>query len=151
MALTWIQVTPQDFSVDQLYRWLQQNDQDGAIVTFIGKVRNYNQGDGVTGLMLEHYPAMTQKILQIIVGEACERWKISCVSVVHRIGELKPGEQIVFVGVSSAHRADAFAAAEFIMDHLKTRAPFWKRENTHIGGQRWLEANPQDQQAARRW
>ncbi len=99
-------------------------------MTFTGKVRNHNLGDSVSALTLEHYPGMTEKALAEIVDEARGRWPLQRVTVIHRIGELWPGEEIVFVGVTSAHRGSAFAAREFIMDYLKTRAPFWKREAT---------------------
>nr|MBA2815120.1 Molybdopterin synthase catalytic subunit [Candidatus Pantoea persica] len=118
------------FSMADEYAWLSTSDADGAVVTFTGKVRNHNLGDSVAALTLEHYPGMTEKALQAIVDEARSRWPLQRVSVIHRIGELFPGDEIVFVGVTSAHRGSAFAAAEFIMDYLRTRAPLWKREAT---------------------
>ena len=120
------------------------------MVTFTGKVRNHNLGDSVSGLTLEHYPGMTEKALAEIISEARTRWPLQRVTVIHRVGELHAGEQIVFVGVSSSHRSAAFAGAEFIMDYLKTRAPFWKREATSEGG-RWIEAKESDDNAANRW
>lgn len=138
------------FNVGEEYAWLAQCDADGAVVTFTGKVRNHNLGDNVSALTLEHYPGMTEKALAEIVVAARERWPLQRVSVIHRIGEMFPGDEIVFVGVTSAHRSMAFEAAEFIMDYLKTRAPFWKREATEQG-ERWVEARDSDQQAAKRW
>ena len=122
----------------------------GAVVTFTGKVRNHNLGDSVKALTLEHYPGMTEKSLAEIVDQARRRWPLGRVTVIHRIGEMWPGEEIVFVGVTSAHRGSAFAAGEFIMDYLKTRAPFWKREATPEG-ERWVESRDSDKQAASRW
>ncbi|MBH1928186.1 molybdopterin synthase catalytic subunit MoaE [Serratia rubidaea] len=138
------------FNVGEEYAWLAQCDDDGAVVTFTGKVRNHNLGDNVSALTLEYYPGMTEKALAEIVATARERWPLQRVSVIHRIGEMFPGDEIVFVGVTSAHRSMAFEAAEFIMDYLKTRAPFWKREATEQG-ERWVEARDSDQQAAKRW
>lgn len=138
------------FSVGEQYQWLAQCDDDGAIVTFTGKVRNHNLGDNITRLSLEHYPGMAEKVLEEMVAEARARWQLQRVTVIHRIGDLFPGDEIVFVGASGAHRNQAFAAAQFIMDALKTRAPFWKREVTGQG-ERWLEARDTDNLAAARW
>jgi molybdopterin synthase catalytic subunit len=134
----------------EAYRWLAACDEDGAVVTFTGKVRNHNLGNDVAALTLEHYPGMTEKALQEIVDAARERWPLQRVTVIHRVGELFPGDEIVLVGVTSAHRGSAFSAAEFIMDYLKTRAPFWKREATEQGD-RWVDARDSDHQAAQRW
>ncbi|AWH87619.1 molybdopterin synthase catalytic subunit MoaE [Limnobaculum parvum] len=147
---TRITVSPATFQVGDEYQWLSQCDDDGAVVTFTGKVRNHNLGDSVSALTLEHYPGMTEKSLAEIVEQARERWPLQRVSVIHRIGELFPGDEIVFVGVTSAHRSSAFEAAEFIMDYLKTKAPFWKREATQEGD-RWVESRNSDKQAAERW
>ncbi|MGE9550735.1 molybdopterin synthase catalytic subunit MoaE [Erwinia amylovora] len=147
---TRIVVGPAPFDMASEYRWLSACDEDGAVVTFTGKVRNHNLGDRVAALTLEHYPGMTEKALEEIVTEARQRWAMQRVTVIHRIGELFPGDEIVLVGVSGNHRAGAFAAAEFIMDYLKTRAPFWKREATP-DGDRWVESRDSDQQAASRW
>ncbi|WBG89861.1 molybdopterin synthase catalytic subunit MoaE [Pantoea piersonii] len=147
---TQIRVGAAPFSMADEYAWLSTSNADGAVVTFTGKVRNHNLGDSVAALTLEHYPGMTEKALQEIVDEARSRWPLQRVSVIHRIGELFPGDEIVFVGVTSAHRSSAFAAAEFIMDYLKTRAPFWKREATEQG-ERWVDARDSDHQAAQRW
>ncbi|WP_029569821.1 molybdopterin synthase catalytic subunit MoaE [Pantoea ananatis] len=147
---TQIRVGPAAFDMAQVYQWLAGCPEDGAVVTFTGKVRNHNLGDDVAALTLEHYPGMTEKALQEIIDDARQRWPLQRVSVIHRIGELFPGDEIVFVGVTSAHRSSAFAAAEFIMDYLKTRAPFWKRETTDQGD-RWVDARNSDHEAAQRW
>ncbi|HBZ17155.1 MULTISPECIES: molybdopterin synthase catalytic subunit MoaE [Pantoea] len=147
---TRIRVGTELFDVGQEYSLLSAHDSDGAVVTFTGKVRNHNLGDAVAALTLEHYPGMTEKALADIVVEARQRWPLQQVTVIHRVGELFPGDEIVFVGVSSAHRSSAFAATEFIMDYLKTRAPFWKREAT-AEGDRWVDARDSDHQAAERW
>lgn len=147
---TQIRVGPAPFDMAEAYRWLAACDEDGAVVTFTGKVRNHNLGDDVAALTLEHYPGMTEKALQEIVAAARQRWPLQRVTVIHRTGELFPGDEIVLVGVTSAHRGSAFSAAEFIMDYLKTRAPFWKREAT-ADGDRWVDARDSDRQAARRW
>ena len=122
----------------------------GAIASFIGLVRDINHGEAVAGMTLEHYPGMTEKALAGIVGEAKDRWDIIDALVIHRVGELKPLDQIVMVVVTGAHRGEAFAACEFIMDYLKTQAPFWKKEQTPQGA-RWVEARASDDQAAERW
>lgn len=150
MDNTRIRVGTAPFSVGEEYPWLAECNDDGAVVTFTGKVRNHNLGDQVSALSLEHYPGMTEKALGEIVAQARSRWSLQRVTVIHRVGDLFPGDEIVFVGVSGAHRSEAFDAAEFIMDYLKTRAPFWKREATGQG-ERWVEARDSDQQAAKRW
>jgi molybdopterin synthase catalytic subunit len=122
----------------------------GAVASFVGLVRDVNEGDAVRTLTLEHYPAMTEKSLRGIVDEAMQRWSLLDVTVIHRVGKLNPLERIVFVGVASRHRGEAFAACEFIMDYLKTRAPFWKKEGTPQG-ERWVEARSSDDHAADRW
>ncbi|MCO7521559.1 MULTISPECIES: molybdopterin synthase catalytic subunit MoaE [unclassified Pseudomonas] len=122
----------------------------GAVASFVGYVRDFNDGLEVAGMFLEHYPGMTEKALHKIVVEAQARWPLLKVEVLHRVGALEPGEPIVFVGVASAHRQAAFDACNFIMDYLKTRAPFWKKENTQQG-QRWVEGKQSDQDAAGRW
>lgn len=147
---TLIQAGEADFSHQQVHQWLSRCDQDGAIVTFTGKVRNHNAGESVATLTLEHYPAMTEKVLRTLADQARTRWPLQQIAIIHRTGTLRPGDDIVLVGVSSAHRAAAFAAAEYIMDRLKTEAPFWKRESTPAG-ERWLDARDSDQQAAGRW
>jgi molybdopterin synthase catalytic subunit len=122
----------------------------GAIVSFVGLVRDVNDGDTVNTLTLEHYPEMTEKSLQAIELEAKTRWDIIDSLIIHRVGTLKPADQIVLVAVSSAHRGDAFHACEFIMDYLKTSAPFWKKEATKQG-ERWVEAKLSDDAAKARW
>ena len=126
----------------------------GAVASFVGLVRadkaGANDADAVQAMTLEHYPAMTQSALDDIVAQARARWDLAGVRVIHRVGRLLPGERIVFVGVASSHRHDAFAACEFIMDYLKTRAPFWKREET-AGGARWVDARESDDAALGRW
>lgn len=122
----------------------------GAVASFIGIVRDLNAGDQVSTLYLEHYPGMTERELEKICTEAGSRWNIFDTLVVHRVGELRPTDQIVLVVVTGAHRGEAFAACEFIMDYLKTRAPFWKREATPEGT-RWVEARTSDDDAAARW
>ena len=129
----------------------------GAIASFVGLVRadkaarvGAGETAPVQAMTLEHYPGMTEKALEAIVAEARGRWDIFGVRVIHRVGRLVPGDRIVFVAVASAHRGDAFAACEFIMDYLKTRAPFWKKEETSAGG-RWVDARESDDDAAGRW
>ncbi len=122
----------------------------GAVAAFIGTVRDVNDGAGVAGMTLEHYPGMTERSLQAICEEAAGRWPLYGLRVIHRIGALQPLDQIVLVVVSCAHRGDAFDACEFVMDYLKTRAPFWKKETT-AGGQRWVQARGSDDDAAARW
>ncbi|MCX8087547.1 MAG: molybdopterin synthase catalytic subunit MoaE [Rhodocyclaceae bacterium] len=119
----------------------------GAVASFVGLVR---QDGAVTAMTLEHYPGMTEAALADIVVAARARWPLLAVRIVHRIGRLLPGERIVFVGVAAAHRHAAFAACEFIMDYLKTQAPFWKKEET-LAGARWVEARESDERAAQRW
>ncbi|MGZ8251826.1 MAG: molybdopterin synthase catalytic subunit MoaE [Methylophilaceae bacterium] len=122
----------------------------GAIAAFIGQVRDLNDGADISTMTLEHYPGMTEKSLEAIVGQAKNRWDIYDALIVHRIGELKPTDQIVLVVVSGAHRKEAFSACEFIMDYLKTEAPFWKKERTPAG-ERWVEAKSTDDDARDRW
>lgn len=122
----------------------------GAIASFVGVCRDHNEGAGVEAMTLEHYPGMTEKAIEVIVQQARARWKLRACEVVHRVGCLRPGEPIVLVAVASTHRADAFAACEFVMDFLKTRAPFWKKESSgHT--QRWVDARVSDEAAAARW
>ncbi|MGL5288657.1 MAG: molybdopterin synthase catalytic subunit MoaE [Aeromonas sp.] len=140
-----------DFSLADEYARLAGGVDSGAIVTFVGKVRDFNQGQHVKGLAIEHYPGMTEKALADIVQEARRRWPLQVCTLIHRIGELWLGDQIVLVVVSSAHRDAAFDACHFIMDFLKTKAPFWKKELTAEGGLRWVEALDHDNEAAARW
>ncbi len=127
-----------------------ENPAIGAVVDFIGWMRDFNDGDPVDGMTLEHYPGMTEKALGKIVDEALQRWDLLGVRVVHRVGELRPGDPIVLVAVASAHRGEAFRACEFLIDYLKTRAPFWKKERT-ASGERWVEARDTDHEAEARW
>ena len=122
----------------------------GAVASFIGQVRDLNDGSNVSSMVLEHYPGMTEKALAAIVEQAKQRWDIFDALVIHRVGTLQPTEQIVLVVVSGAHRGEAFAACEFIMDYLKTEAPFWKKEQT-AEGERWVESRSSDDQARARW
>lgn len=145
-----IAVQEQPFDQNAVYRWLSEQNSVGATVIFVGKVRDLNLGDEVSSLYLEHYPAMTEKALNEIVAQAKTRWDIQRVSVIHRVGLLQTGDEIVLVGVSSAHRGDAYQANEFIMDFLKSRAPFWKKEQTNKG-ERWIESRDSDQEALERW
>ncbi len=146
-----IRVQTQDFDVGaELTALREGNAKIGAIASFTGLVRDINDGSGVSTLTLEHYPAMTEKALAEIVADARARWDVIDCTVIHRVGELKPTDQIVLVAVASGHRGDAFAACQFIMDYLKTRAPFWKKETTSQG-QRWVESRDSDHAAARRW
>lgn len=126
------------------------NPKVGAVASFLGLVRDINAGEGVHTLTLEHYPGMTEKALEKIVQDACERWSLLDVTVIHRIGTLNPTDPIVLVAVASGHRGEAFVACEFIMDYLKTRAPFWKKETTPEGA-RWVDARASDEVAATRW
>lgn len=143
-------VSGDDFNVGDEYDALAEGSSAGAVVSFVGKVRDMNLGDSVTGLSLEHYPGMTEKALNEICDQAEQRWPLLKTRVIHRIGDLDIGDQIVFVGVSSAHRGAAFEACEFIMDYLKTKAPFWKKERT-TDSSRWVESRESDAQAAERW
>ena len=145
-----ISIQTEDFDPGFEHQQMSDNPAAGAIVTFTGTVRNMNLGDSVGGLYLEHYPGMTENALRDIVTEASERWELQACRVIHRVGQMHPGDRIVFVGVSSAHRKAAFEACEFIMDYLKTRAPFWKKETTQEG-HRWVAERDTDQQAADRW
>jgi molybdopterin synthase catalytic subunit len=122
----------------------------GAIASFVGLARDLNEGSGVAAMTLEHYPGMTEKALAAVVDDACSRWTLLDVTVIHRVGRLLPGDPIVLVAVASQHRGEAFDACEFIMDYLKTQAPFWKKEET-TEGERWVDARASDDAAAARW
>jgi molybdopterin synthase catalytic subunit len=146
-----VRVQTEDFDTGRELEALTRGRRDvGALASFVGLVREANDGSAVSGMTLEHYPGMTEKALEDICAQAHARWKLIDALVIHRIGDLKPGDRIVLVGVSSGHRGDAFAACEFIMDYLKTRAPFWKREDTSEGA-RWVEARASDDSAAEKW
>jgi molybdopterin synthase catalytic subunit len=122
----------------------------GAIVSFIGTMRDFNEGDQISAMHLEHYPGMTEKALKKIAEEAHQRWQLGDVSVFHRVGLIQPGEPIVLVAVTSPHRGEAFQACEFVIDFLKTRAPFWKKEALP-DGERWVNKRDSDHVAAERW
>lgn len=144
-------IQEEDFDVGAEYQKLiTDSNSDGAVVTFVGLVRDVNQGSSVHGLFLEHYPGMTEKSLLDIVMKAKQRWQLGKVSLIHRIGQLTLSDQIVFVGVTCKHRESAFEACQFIMDFLKNDAPFWKKESTEQG-QKWVAFNDKDKAAIKRW
>ncbi|HAU83816.1 MAG TPA: molybdopterin synthase catalytic subunit MoaE [Betaproteobacteria bacterium] len=146
-----VRVQTEDFDVSQEMLVLRQkNPKVGAVASFVGVVRDLNDGDEVSALTLEHYPGMTERSLEEIVSEAKSRWNIYDVLIIHRVGTLLPLDQIVLVLVTSAHRGESFKACEFLMDYLKTRAPFWKKEQTS-SGERWVDARTTDSVAAMRW
>lgn len=146
-----ISVQLEDFNQQVEYDRLKCQTSIGAIVTFTGLVRDINQGQIVSDLSLEHYPGMTEKCLVDIVEQAKQRWQIIESTVIHRVGKLAISDQIVFVGIASQHRGDAFAACEFIMDYLKTQAPFWKKETMADGEIKWVDARETDQQSLLKW
>jgi molybdopterin synthase catalytic subunit len=146
-----VRVQTQDFDAGLEISQLSKARKDtGAIVSFIGQVRDVNEGDAVSQLTLEHYPGMTEKALEAIINQAKSRWDIFDALIIHRVGTLNPTDQIVLVAVSGAHRGEAFKACEFMMDYLKTEAPFWKKEVTQ-SGERWVEAKITDDEARERW
>jgi molybdopterin synthase catalytic subunit len=146
-----ISVQAQDFEVGYEYAELIAGDTTaGAVVFFVGRVRDMNHARKVSGMSLEHYPGMTENILQKMLGEAKKRWELTAARIVHRVGDLGVGDQIVFVGATSAHREHAFQAAEFLMDFLKTQAPFWKKEMTGQGAV-WVDENGKDIEAIKKW
>ena len=146
-----IRIQEKDFDISAEVAALRQGDpRVGAVVSFLGTVRDMNEGSEVQELTLEHYAGMTEKALEEILSQAKSRWDIYQALVIHRIGPLLPEDQIVLVAVTSAHRGEAFAACEFIMDYLKTAAPFWKKENTPEGA-RWVDARVTDDAAMARW
>jgi molybdopterin synthase catalytic subunit len=146
-----VRVQTQDFDLSAEVAALRAGrPQVGAVACFVGTVRDLNQGTGVSSMTLEHYPGMTEKALESIVAQARARWTLDDVLVVHRVGELAPLDQIVLVAVTSAHRGEALAACEFVIDWLKTQAPFWKKEITPDGA-RWVDAREADEAAAARW
>jgi len=138
-----ISVQKDDFDLNEEVKSISSSAKVGAVASFVGQVRD-------VAMTLEYYPGMTERSIAKIVEEAKSRWQVMDCTVIHRFGELKPGDRIVLVAVASAHRGDAFAACEFIMDYLKTQAPFWKKEATS-GGVRWVEAKSSDDVAAGRW
>ncbi|GGC17860.1 molybdopterin converting factor subunit 2 [Oxalicibacterium flavum] len=146
-----IRVQTEDFDLNAEIAALRAGSpQVGAVVSFVGTVRDMNEGASVAAMELEHYPGMTEKALQDIVERAKQRWPIADALVIHRVGPLSPRDQIVLVAVTSAHRGEAFDACEFIIDYLKTEAPFWKKEQTPQGA-RWVDARVTDDAALRKW
>lgn len=151
MFKDFVSVQTDDFSLAELADQVRSEDaSSGAVVTFTGIVRQLTSGPGLQAMYLEHYPGMTEKALNGIICQARSRWSLGNVVVVHRIGRLELNENIVFVGVGSAHRRAAFEAAQFIMDYLKRDAPFWKKEIT-VEGEHWVEAKQSDLDAAEKW
>ena len=145
-------VQAEDFDLSEEVRRLTQGRTDiGAIVTFTGTVRGVAKGAPITSMTLEHYPGMTEAELERVEAEAQARWPLQATAIIHRYGELKPGDNIVLVVACSAHRQAAFEAAEFLMDFLKTRAPFWKKEAGADGGGTWVDARESDDKATERW
>lgn len=151
MAVTKVEVREADFDLNAEMEALRAGSPGaGAVVSFVGVVRNRNQGDAILSLTLEHYPGMTEASIREIIEKAKSRWLIEDAVVIHRVGRLAIGDQIVLCLVTSAHRGEAFEACEFIMDWLKTEAPFWKKEETPEGS-RWVDARESDEQAKARW
>tara|TARA_B100000767_G_scaffold54320_1_gene49942 strand:- start:1733 stop:2209 length:477 start_codon:yes stop_codon:yes gene_type:complete len=146
-----IRIQSEDFDVTKENKTLQ-NDQPGAIVNFVGIVRGFDEkkNETIDSLTLEHYPGMTELEIENIVKESCQRWSISALTVIHRIGKLLPSDQIVFVGVASKHRQNAFDGCNFVMDWLKTKAPFWKVEENK-NKKKWVEFNSLDSEATKKW
>lgn len=146
-----VEIREADFSLEEEYRRLcARGGVNGACVLFAGLVRDHGSCGELDTLELEHYPGMTEASIAKIIDEARTRWRVGAVRVIHRVGRLVPADQIVLVGVASTHRGDAFAACEFIMDYLKTRAPIWKRESGTTGSQ-WVESRDSDTESAARW
>ena len=146
-----VRIQTEDFDIGaEIAQLRRANPKIGAVASFVGVVRDVNDGDAVAEMTLEHYPGMTEKAIEDIITQARGRWNVFDALVVHRVGTLKPTDQIVLVVITSSHRGDAFAACEFIMDYLKTRAPFWKKESTPSGA-RWVDARATDDIAAERW
>ena len=146
-----VSIQTQDFDVSQELAALRAGDaRVGAVCSFLGTVRERNDGSSVASMELEHYPGMTEKSISAMMDEAKKRFDIFAARVIHRVGLLHPEDQIVFVAVTSAHRGESFKACEFLMDYLKTQAPFWKKEVTPEG-ERWVDARVSDDQALSRW
>ena len=146
-----VRIQAEDFDLSTEVAQLRAaNPKVGAVVTFVGTVRDLNEGESVAEMELEHYPGMTEQSIAAIIEQARQRWPVSGALVIHRIGPLRPMEQIVLVAVTGAHRGEAFAACEFIIDYLKTEAPFWKKEQTPSGA-RWVDARVSDDVALRKW
>ena len=149
-----VKIQAEKFKIGEVIESLIDNESEkkevGAIATFFGRVREKDNSKKISSLCLNHYPGMTERKISEIVNKACKRWSISGCSVVHRVGKIQPGELIVFVGVTSSHRKEAFNACEFIMDFLKTEAPFWKKEVSQ-DGERWIESRQADYLAVEQW
>ena len=146
-----VAIQSEDFDLTQEVAALRAGDGGvGAVATFTGTVRDRSDGQNVSAMELEHYPGMTERAIEAMIDEAQRRFDIRAARVVHRVGVLQPGEQIVLVAVTSAHRGQAFQACEFLMDYLKTQAPFWKKETTPAGA-RWVDARVADDAALARW
>lgn len=146
-----VRVQTEDFDAGaEIAKLRHGNAQIGAVACFIGLVRDLNDDNRVSEMTLEHYPGMTEKSLEYIVSQAKQRWNINDALVIHRVGSLQPTDQIVLVATSGVHRGETFASCEFIMDYLKTQAPFWKKEQTEQGAH-WVDARESDDLAARRW
>jgi molybdopterin synthase catalytic subunit len=151
MAEPRVRIQTEDFDLSAEVAALRAGDAGvGAVAVFVGTVRDRNDGQGVSRMELEHYPGMTERSIEAMIDEAHRRFDIRAARVIHRVGPLLPQDQIVYVGVSSAHRAEAFQACEFLMDYLKTQAPFWKKETTPEGA-RWVDARVSDDEALKRW
>ena len=146
-----IKIQTEDFDVSEEIKSLRAGKPEiGAVATFVGTVRDLNDGSSVPCMELEHYPGMTEKSLEEIVLEAKKRWDLQGVTIIHRVGPLKPLDQIVLVITASGHRGEAFASCEFVMDYLKTSAPFWKKEATPEGA-RWVDARTTDEERLKKW
>ena len=146
-----VKIQNEDFDVSEETRFLQQNN-TGAIVNFVGIVRGYDEKNNraIDSMKLEHYPGMTESEIEKIIFESYKKWELTGITVIHRVGNLKPSDQIVFVGVSSKHRQNAFDGCNFIMDWLKTKAPFWKVEENN-NERNWVSFNESDNQALKKW
>ncbi len=146
-----VSIQTEDFDLSREVAALRAGDAGvGAVVAFVGTVRDRNDGLGVSSMELEHYPGMTEKAIEAMIDDALFRFDIHAARVIHRVGPLQPQDQIVLVAVTSAHRGEAFQACEFLMDYLKTQAPFWKKEHT-LEGARWVDARVADDDAMKRW
>ncbi|MCV6614633.1 MAG: molybdopterin synthase catalytic subunit MoaE [Cellvibrionaceae bacterium] len=146
-----VRVQTQDFDPNAEYQWLRADSAgSGALLSFVGQVREFNLDSDVSALQLEHYPGMTEKVLEKLLTEARQRWQLSRAKIIHRYGRLAINDQIVYIGVASPHRDEAFDACRFLIDVLKTQAPFWKKEIAD-SGERWLDARASDQEQAKKW
>jgi molybdopterin synthase catalytic subunit len=151
MSLNEVRIQAEDFDLStEVAKLRADHPKVGGVVTFVGTVRDLNEGAAVSEMELEHYPGMTEQSISNIVDQAKQRWPIMSALVIHRVGPLKPKDQIVLVAVTAAHRGEAFAASEFIIDYLKTEAPFWKKEQTPAGA-RWVDARVSDDAALNKW